>query len=135
MGALLPPACASANTGWRPRIKGYFARYLRWPQYFILRISTACLRKKFSCCIGGQWGGFSGSVETLYAKQAAEHVARHTTGVWRVDNQLRQRARGFPGDNVVADKIRDVFRRDAEIDERMIEVAVTEHHARLSGTV
>jgi hypothetical protein len=78
---------------------------------------------------------FQGAVETLYAKQAAEHVARHTTGVWRVDNQLRQRARGFPGDNVVADKIRDVFRRDAEIDERMIEVAVTEHHARLSGTV
>ena len=31
-----------------PSINGYFARYLRYAQNFILEISTICLRQNFS---------------------------------------------------------------------------------------
>jgi len=77
----------------------------------------------------------SGIVDTLYAKQAAADDARHTIGVWRVDNQLRLRYRAFPPDNQVKAMIEDVLQRDAELDAFDIVVAVKDHHARLSGSV
>ena len=77
----------------------------------------------------------SGVVETLYAKQAAEADALNTTGVWRVINRLQLRYRDFPPDKAVEQLIRDVFRRDAELDGLDINVAVVDHHLTLTGNV
>lgn len=77
----------------------------------------------------------SGAVDTLYAKQVAEADARATTGVWRVQNQLQLRYRAFPPPDELAEMIKDVFRRDAELHAADISVAVDRNHVRLSGTV
>ena len=77
----------------------------------------------------------SGVVDTLYAKRAAEADALNTTGVWKVDNQLELRYRAFPPDQDVARMIRDVFRRDAELHARNIQIAVKDNHIRLSGSI
>lgn len=77
----------------------------------------------------------SGVVDTLYAKRAAEADALNTTGVWKVDNQLRLRYRAFPPDEEVERLIRDVFRRDAELHALDLDVNVTDNHVILSGSV
>jgi osmotically-inducible protein OsmY len=75
----------------------------------------------------------SGIVDTLYARRAAEADARGTTGVWRVDNQLRVRYRPFPEDEVVKRRIEDVFNRDAELHPLKLDVAVRDNHVVLTG--
>jgi len=77
----------------------------------------------------------SGVVDTLYAKRAAESDALNTTGVWKVDNQLRLRYRAFPPDGEVERLVRDVFRRDAELHALDLDVNVTDNHVILSGSV
>lgn len=77
----------------------------------------------------------SGAVDTLYAKRAAEEDALNTTGVWKVDNQLRFRYRSFPSDEEVERMIRDVLARDTELHDQRIQVTVDDNHVDLSGWV
>jgi osmotically-inducible protein OsmY len=77
----------------------------------------------------------SGTVEMLYAKQAAADDARNTTGVWKMDNQLKLGYRAFPLDEEIKRMIEGVVRRDAELHSSEIDVAVKYNHVRLTGSV
>jgi osmotically-inducible protein OsmY len=77
----------------------------------------------------------SGVVDTLYAKRAAEADALNTTGVWKVDNQLRLRYRAFPSTDEIKRLIDDVLQRDAELHALDINVHVDGNHVTLTGSV
>ena len=61
--------------------------------------------------------------------------ALNTTGVWKVDNQLRFRYRAFPSDQQIDEMIRNVFYRDVELNPLDIHILVDDNHVILSGTV
>ncbi|MBD3237977.1 MAG: BON domain-containing protein [Candidatus Eisenbacteria bacterium] len=84
--------------------------------------------------VEGAWVRLRGQVATVKAKQAAEQVARRTTGVLGVENRLRVRAEERTDDQV-GRAIRRALQRDPYVEGYQIGVAVADRDVYLSGAV
>jgi osmotically-inducible protein OsmY len=78
----------------------------------------------------------TGVVDNLKAKKDAETEAERVVGVVRVKNFLRVRPKAqLKTDQQIAEEIRAVLRRDADVDPSRVTVLVYNGEARLSGQV
>lgn len=75
-----------------------------------------------------------GRVGTIKAKHAAEQAARYTVGVSRVENRIRVRPEDA-ADPRLAERIRQAFLRDPQLERFEIAVTVDDGTAHLAGTV
>jgi osmotically-inducible protein OsmY len=78
---------------------------------------------------------FSGTVDNLKAKTAAEQDARDTVGVLEVDNLLKVRPKNLPINPDIEKNLQAALLRDPRLDGLHIEVAVINHAAYLGGWV
>jgi osmotically-inducible protein OsmY len=76
-----------------------------------------------------------GTVEDLRAKEAATEDARNTTGVWRVENNLKVRPSTALSDSEIEDSIENALIRDAVVERYDLEVVVRNRKAYLYGMV
>jgi len=78
------------------------------------------------------WVELSGQVRRHYQRQAAEHAVRRVDGVLGITDKIDLSSEPIPSD--VADRINKAFRRNAIIDDSMIDVTNTDHTIYLDGT-
>jgi osmotically-inducible protein OsmY len=79
------------------------------------------------------WVALTGQVRRHYQRQAAEHAVRKVSGVLGITNQIELSSDPIPSD--VVDRIKKAFRRNAIIDDSLIEVSNAGHTIYLDGTV
>ena len=79
------------------------------------------------------WVTLTGQVRHHYQRQAAKHAVRQVDGVLGVTDDIEISSEPIPSD--VADRINNAFRRNAIIDESLIDVSNTGHTIYLDGTV
>jgi len=77
----------------------------------------------------------SGEVGSLKSKRAAEEDTESTVGVWRVKNYLRVRPAAQPSDEVLEERVDDMFSRDPYLSSQEIAVSVRNSKVYLYGTV
>ena len=75
-----------------------------------------------------------GTVDSLAARRAAEHDARHTVGVLRVRNLIKVRA-STPGDAEIEKRLEAALKRDPYIERYELAIEVIDGEAYLTGTV
>lgn len=78
------------------------------------------------------WVTLSGQVRRHYQRQAAKFAVRRVDGVLGVTDNIVLSSEPVPAD--VADRINRAFRRNALIDDSLIEVSVKGHTVYLEGT-
>jgi len=76
-----------------------------------------------------------GVVPTLSAKKAAEHIARHTSGVNAIHNEIRLDPQSETTDQRIAESVRKSLSRDATLSDQAVRVSVDDHAVMLEGTV
>ena len=79
------------------------------------------------------WVTLTGQVRHHYQRQAAKHAVRKVDGVLGITDDIEISSEPIPSD--VADRINNAFRRNAIIDESLIDVSNTGHTIYLDGTV
>jgi len=79
------------------------------------------------------WVTLTGQVRRHFQRQAAEFAVRRVDGVLGITNNVAISSEPIPSD--VADRIKKAFRRNAIIDDSLIEVSNTGHTIYLDGTV
>jgi osmotically-inducible protein OsmY len=77
----------------------------------------------------------SGIVEDLQAKKAAGRDAALTTGVWKVENEIRVRPKDAIADKDIAQNIRRALRRNPFVERFDVGVTVRNRYAFLTGDV
>jgi osmotically-inducible protein OsmY len=77
----------------------------------------------------------SGTVDNLKARKAAERDARHTIGVWMVENYLKVRPTPSEPDDQIAEHVRDALGWDPVVERHEIIVAVRNGKVYLYGMV
>lgn len=77
----------------------------------------------------------TGSVSNFKAKQAAEHVAKNTVGVFMVRNYLKVRPEAIPSNQELQTRIENSWKRNPDVDAGEISVSVNNGVASLNGTV
>jgi len=78
------------------------------------------------------WVRLTGQVRHHFQRQAAEHAVRRVDGVLGVTNDVEISSEPIPSD--VADRIKKAFRRNAIIDDSLIEVSNEGHTIYLDGS-
>lgn len=81
------------------------------------------------------WVTLKGQVDNLKAKEAAESVARHTTGVTGVHNRIKVRSTGNLSDAQIEQNIIDRLKKDPWLVSNEIGISVSGGTAYLSGLV
>ena len=79
------------------------------------------------------WVTLTGQVRHHFQRQAAEFAVRRVDGVLGITNNIEISSQPIPSD--VADRIKKAFRRNAIIDDSLIEVSNTGHTINLDGVV
>jgi osmotically-inducible protein OsmY len=79
------------------------------------------------------WVTLRGQVRHHFQRQAAEHAVRRVDGVLGITDDVEISSEPIPSD--IADRINDAFRRNAIIDESLIDVTNEGHTIYLDGTV
>ena len=79
------------------------------------------------------WVTLNGQVRHRFQRQAAEHAVSRVDGVLGITDDVEISSEPIPSD--VADRINKAFRRNAIIDESMIDVTNVGHTIYLDGTV
>ena len=79
------------------------------------------------------WVTLTGQVRRHFQRQAAEFAVRRVDGVLGITNDVEISSEPIPSD--VADRITKAFRRNAIIDDSLIEVSNSGHTIYLDGTV
>jgi osmotically-inducible protein OsmY len=79
------------------------------------------------------WVTLEGDVEWYYQKGAAERAVRYLAGVKGVTNLITMRPSPMPAD--IKHRIKEVFKRQAELDAEHITVETTAHKVTLVGSV
>ncbi|MGZ3496317.1 MAG: BON domain-containing protein [Vulcanimicrobiaceae bacterium] len=74
----------------------------------------------------------SGEVDWQFQRTRAEKAIRHLTGVTGVINDITLRSLPAPSD--IRNLIREALRRDVEVDEQKIEIAVADRAVTLTGS-
>jgi osmotically-inducible protein OsmY len=101
-------------------------------------IATALDADKFvpkgsvSASVTGGWVSLTGEVRHHAQRQAAEFAARKVDGVLGITNKVTISSNPIPSD--VVDRINKAFRRNAIIDDSVIEVSNTDHTIYLDGS-
>jgi osmotically-inducible protein OsmY len=88
---------------------------------------------KIKVTVRDGWVTLEGEVEWQYQKEAAERVVRPLTGVVGVTNKIRVKPRVSPRE--LLSKIKEAFKRSAELDARRIRVEVEDGKVTLLGSV
>ena len=78
------------------------------------------------------WVTLSGEVRRHFQRRAAVHAVRRVDGVLGVTNNIVLTSEPIPSD--VADRINRAFKRNAIIDDSLIEVTSVDHTVYLDGT-
>ena len=79
------------------------------------------------------WVTLSGEVRRHFQRRAAVHAVRRVAGVLGVTDNIVLSSEPIPSD--VADRINRAFKRNAIIDDSLIEVSNVDHTVYLDGTV
>jgi osmotically-inducible protein OsmY len=79
------------------------------------------------------WVTLTGQVRHHHQRQAAEHAIWRVDGVLGISDKIELSSEPIPSD--VADRIKKAFRRNAIIDDSLIEVTNSDHTIYLDGTV
>jgi osmotically-inducible protein OsmY len=79
------------------------------------------------------WVTLTGQVRRHFQRRAAAYAVRRVDGVLGVSNSIVLSSDPIPSD--VANRISRAFRRNAIIDDSLIDVSVTDHTIYLDGTV
>lgn len=79
------------------------------------------------------WVNLSGEVRRHLQRRAAEHAVRRVTGVLGVTDNIVLTSEPIPSD--VAERINRAFKRNAIIDDSLIDVTNVDHTIYLDGTV
>jgi osmotically-inducible protein OsmY len=79
------------------------------------------------------WVALNGEVRRHFQRRVAEHAVRRVEGVLGVTNNIVLTSEPIPSD--VADRINRAFKRNAIIDDSLIEVTSVDHTIYLDGTV
>ena len=85
-----------------------------------------------SASVTDGWVSLTGEVRHHYQRQAAEHATRKVDGVLGITNKVTISSNPIPSD--VVDRINKAIRRNAIIDDSLIEVSNTDHTIYLDGT-
>jgi osmotically-inducible protein OsmY len=83
--------------------------------------------------VSNGWLTLEGDVEWYYQKDAAERAVRYLAGVKGVNNLITMRPSPMPAD--IKQRIKEVFKRQAELDAERITVETTAHKVILAGSV
>jgi len=82
--------------------------------------------------VSNGWVTLSGEVRRHFQRRAAEHAVRRVDGVLGITNKIALTSEPIPSD--VVDRIDKAFRRNAIIDDSLIEVTNVGHTIYLDGT-
>ena len=86
-----------------------------------------------SASVTDGWVSLTGEVRHHYQRRAAEDAARKVDGVLGITNKVAISSNPIPSD--VADRISKALRRNAAIDDSLINVSNEEHAVYLDGSV